>query len=171
MNDEKPTTESETPPDFPTAKLEPRNRPARKVLGSSRMWWATLAAVLVAGLLVWRSIEPTGPHITIQFPDGHGLRVGDFVRHRGIDVGHIDRIDLSDDLTNIEVAVTLFHGAEGLAREGTRFWIVRPQLSLTEVRGLETAVGAKYVAVSPGSISGERCFTFVGLAAPTSGRP
>lgn len=155
--------------EFPSARLEPRQQFARQVLGASRMWWATVVALAVTGVLVWRSIEQTGPEITIQFPEGHGLQVGDFVRHRGVDVGHVDRIKLADDLENIEVAVTLFHGADGLARKDTRFWIVRPQLSLTEIRGLETAVGAKYIAVSPVGSGGKACYEFTGLAAPPPG--
>jgi len=160
-------------PDFPEARLEKRVPWVRRVVGSSRMWWATLAAVLVAGYLVYRSVEQTGPEITIHFPEGHGLKVGDYVRYRGIDVGHVDRVDLSEDLTGIEVQVTLLHGADDLAREATQFWIVRPQLSLTEIRGLETAVGAKYIAAQPAVGEGNRDNTahyeFNGLSAPPPG--
>jgi hypothetical protein len=41
---------------------------------------------------------------------------------------------------------------------------VRPQLSLTGVSGLETAVGAKYIAVSPGDPNGPVRKSFDGLA-------
>lgn len=137
------------------------------------MWWATLAAVLVAGYLVYRSIEPAGPEITIRFPEGHGLKVGDYVRYRGIDVGHVDRVDLTDDLTGVEVQVTLLHGADDLAREATQFWIVRPQLSLTEIRGIETAVGAKYIAAQPAAeqppSDNRVVYEFQGLNAPPPG--
>ncbi|WP_442485468.1 MlaD family protein [Aeoliella sp. SH292] len=150
--------------EFPVARLEPR-----RVLGASRMWWATAAALAIAAFLVWRSMESHGPRITIQFPEGHGLAVGDFVRHRGIEVGHVERVDLSKDLENVEVGVTLLEGADALAREGTEFWIVRPQLSLTEVRGLETALGSKYIAVRPGALDGKRQTAFEGLPAPPAG--
>lgn len=163
MTTDTPATEQPTG-DFPTARLEPR-----RVIGSSKMWWATAAALVVAAFLVWRSMESSGPTITIRFPEGHGLAVGDFVRHRGIEVGHVDRIELADDLSNIDVEVTLLTGAEGLAREGTRFWIVRPQISLTEVRGLDTAIGAKYIAVSPAESGAKEQLEFEGLAAPPAG--
>lgn len=158
------SNQSTTSPDFPMARLEPR-----RVLGASRMWWATAAALAIAALLVWRSMEGHGPRITIQFPEGHGLAVGDFVRHRGIEVGHVDSVELAPDLESVEVRITLLEGAGALAREGTEFWIVRPQLSLTEVRGLETALGSKYIAVRPGDPKGKRQTEFDGLTTPPAG--
>lgn len=151
-----------------TAKLEPKPT-ARALLGYSRMWWLALAALVVAGVLVWRSTAESGTEIIIHFPEGHGLAVGDFLRHRGIEVGHIDRIQLADDLSGIQVSVTLFHSAEALAREGSKFWIVRPEISLTEVRGLDTAVGAKYIAVRPGDAKATVQQAFQGLAAAPPG--
>ena len=40
-----------------------------------------------------------------------------------------------------------------LLSNGANFWIVRPQLALTGVSGLETAVGPKYIAVEPDSLT------------------
>ncbi|MGI9457079.1 MAG: MlaD family protein, partial [Aeoliella sp.] len=115
--------------EFPVATLQRRASRWKNLFGGSRMWWATLACLVVAGILTWQSIEKTGPVIIIGFPEGHGLQVGDFVRHRGIDVGHVDRVDLRPDLSGIRVEVTLLPGAEPLAQEETQFWIVHPQLS------------------------------------------
>jgi len=161
-----PSTEvagSDSASRFPLAKIrEAQTTPA--LLLSSKMWWVTLACLLLAFWLTWRSIPAHGPTIVIQFPEGFGLKSGDAVRHRGIDVGTVSEVVLSDDLSQISAMVTLTPEAAKLAREGTRYWIVRPQLSLTGVSGLETAVGAKYIAVSPGDSSGAVRKSFDGLA-------
>ncbi len=150
---------------FPVATIRTARTTTSALFLTSRMWWMTLACFVLAFWLTWRSLPSNGPTITIRFPDGHGLKSADGVRHRGIDVGSVADVTLSDDLAQISATVILTPGAAGLAREGTRFWIVRPQLSLSGISGLETAVGSKYIAVSPGDPNGARRREFDGLAA------
>ena len=141
------TDGSESTHAFPTAVV--RNR-SEKMLASSRFWWLAVACLLIAiGLVLW-SMPSGGTHIQIHFPKGHGLKAEDAVRYRGIDVGVVESILLTDDLDAVDVHVQLFPTAKRLASEGTKFWIVRPQLSITGVSGLETAVGHKYIQVQPG---------------------
>ncbi|MEZ6121921.1 MAG: MlaD family protein [Planctomycetaceae bacterium] len=135
------------------------------ILTHSRMWWVTVGCVILAGWLAWRSQPETGPVISIRFPEGHGLKSGDAVRFRGIDVGSVTAVTLNESLAGITAEVTLTPGGGNLDREGTRFWIVRPRFSLTEVSGLETAVGAKYIAVSPPEPGAVRQRMFDGLSA------
>src|SRR5436309_3486260 len=54
--------------------------------------------------------------------------------------------------------------ARAVAVQESRFWIVRPQAALTGFSGLDTVVGAKYVAILPGGGAPER--RFVGLEEP-----
>lgn len=149
---------------FPQAEIQ-EIRSTTAIIFESRMWWLTLICFVLAFWFTWKAIPSKGPTIVIRFPDGHGLKAGDAVRHRGIDVGLVDSVALSDSLSQITAKVTLTPEAGGLAREGTRFWIVRPQLSFAGVSGLETAVGAKYIAVSPGDPGAEQRSRFEGLGA------
>ncbi|MEZ6127709.1 MAG: MlaD family protein [Planctomycetaceae bacterium] len=148
--------------EFPVANVI-ESGVATALLRQSRLWWVTLLCLILAVWLAWSSLPETGPEIRIQFPEGHGLKAGDLVRYRGIDVGEVIAVGLNSSLTGINVDVMLKPGAARLDREGTRFWIVRPRLSLTEVSGLETAVGAKYIGVSPGDPAAAHRSTFDGL--------
>ena len=134
-----------------------------RLLRQSKMWWITLVCLLLAAWLAWQSLPERGPQISIQFPEGHGLKTNDVVRYRGIEVGVVTDVTLNESLTGINVDVMLKPGDGSLDREGTRFWVVRPRLSLTEVSGLETAVGAKYIGVSPGDPNGPHQKKFEGL--------
>ena len=97
------------------------------------MWWLTAACLIIAIGLVWWSMPDSGLPITVRFPEGHGLQPEDQVLYRGIEVGTVDAVELGDDLNNVDVSITLRSSASNLARQGTRFWIVRPQLSLSKI--------------------------------------
>ncbi len=149
-------TESE----FPVAEVVPAKRPWWTTL--SRMWLMTLTCLLIAIGLTWSAIRPPGTKIVIRFSEGHGLRPGDAVRHRGIEIGQVETVELSPGEDGIVVNVVLDATAAAIACEGSRFWIVRPQLDFTGISGLETAVGAKYIGVIPGK-GGTKQAEFEGL--------
>lgn len=146
---------------FPAAEVRDKSE---GLLRASKMWWVTLLCLILASWLTYRSLPETGPVITVSFPQGHGLKPGDAIRYRGIEVGQVTNVRLNADLSAVDVEVMLNAGEERLGYEGCRFWIVRPRLSLTEIQGLETAVGAKYIGVSPGGADGQSVGKFEGLA-------
>ncbi len=139
----------------------------RRSLVQSKFWILTFLALLLAIGLAWSSMPERGTRISIHFPDGHGLHPGDPVRYRGINVGTVREIRLSDR-DGVDVQAEMDSSADQLLKEKSRFWIVRPQLALTGVSGLETAVGPKYVAVEPGESSENevRSHEFEGLSQP-----
>ena len=107
--------------------------------------------------------EPESIEIAIRFREGHGLQVGDPLRHRGIAVGEVTSVDLNHELSAVAVRVRLVGEAHHLAREGTQFWVERPRVSVAEVRGLDTLVGGRYLAVSPGPDDAKPRTEFEGL--------
>jgi hypothetical protein len=156
--------------EFPVAEVQTtRGKSGWPVL--SRMWIATGLCVLTALGLTWYSLEPAGTEIVLHFQEGHGLSAGDPLRHRGIEIGKVIDVELNEQLSGIKVRAELTPAAKGLAREGTRFWIVRPTVDASGISGLETALGPKYIAVAAGPAeSGEPRFEFTGTeAAPADG--
>ena len=132
----------------------------------SRLWLVAAVCVIFALVLAWLQIKPSGPRITIRFGQGNGLSVGDPLRFRGIDVGTVEAVRLDKQLNHVEVIVELESHAAEVAREGSRFWIERPSVSLGGVRGLDTLVGGRYLSVIPGPAEAERRREFDGLDAP-----
>ena len=134
----------------------------------TRLWWLTgICAVLALGLVL-SSFRSQGTQITVHFEDGHGLKAGDTLRYRGIDVGAVRSVKIQDDLSGVSVGVLLSPGNEKIAVEGSQFWIERPRLKLGQVSGLETIVGAKYLGVVPGTPNGLFVSEFEGLESPLS---
>jgi len=153
----KKTPAAAEPAQWPQAQLRDERR-------WSWLWLAPLVSVLVvAGIGYWSWLE-RGTLVEIRFDRGHGLKAGDVLRYRGVVVGDVKNVSVSPDLESVAVYVAVSRDADELARAGSRFWIVRPQLDVTGVSGLETLVGANYLAVLPGA--GPRQFQFDGLPEP-----
>lgn len=149
---------------FPVAQIQSKRSPGETVgMVVSRLWIATVACLFVALLLVWMQVRSAGPVIDVFFSQGHGLEPGDPVRFRGINVGQVSEIDLNDTLDGVVVRIQLSANAAALAREGSRFWVERPDISVGQVRGLETLVGGRYVGVVPGPADEAPCQVFYGL--------
>ncbi len=132
----------------------------------TRLWWLTAICLVIACGLIVSSFQRQGTSIVVHFEDGHGLKAGDTLHYRGIDVGTVTRIAMSPSLDGIDVQIQLAPGNEPLAVEGSQFWIQRARLRLGQVSGLETVVGAKYVGVLPGDPTGKRMLSFQGMEVP-----
>lgn len=145
-----------TDPEMPEARVEPR--PRRSVA-----WLLPVVAVALAVFLLVETVGTHGTLVTVRADEGHGIQAGDVLRYRGIEVGRIEEVRLSGDLSDVGLRVRLEPGAEDLARAGSRFWIVRPRLTLDRVQGLETVVGARHLAIDPGPPGARRQTEFVAL--------
>lgn len=141
----------------PSAVLRPQRR-------FSFVWLVPLAALVIAGWLTYSAWAARGTIITVQFDQGHGIEPGAAVRYRGIVVGEVRRLGLSNDGDAIVASLALHSHADILARSGSRFWVVRPQLDVAAVEGLETILGARYIAALPGD--GSARTEFIGLDEP-----
>lgn len=128
-------------------------------------WWLLTLVALAISVGFFAHVAQRQPlEIEVSFRHGHGIKPGDGLRYRGIRVGEVRRVGLSANLEHVTLTVGLLPEGARLAREGSRFWIVRPQVDLTGVAGLETLVGANYLSVLPGN--GAPLLEFVGLEEP-----
>lgn len=153
-------------PVIPVAIVQPASDRKFAQRWGTRLWIVTALCLIVAiGLTIWAQ-KPAGPTITIHFKDGFGIRPGNTLQHHGIEVGEVTSVTLEPAAEGVAVKVLLQPQAAVLASEGAKFWIVRPNFSLTRVSGLETVVGAKYIGVQPGPINGKRVADFKGQETP-----
>ena len=149
----------------PVAKVKPAGQ-VKTNRYVTRLWWLTGICLVVAAGLVISSFQSQGTEISIQFEDGHGLKPGDTLRYRGIEVGTVNSVKISDGLDTVRVQVLLEPGNEKLAVDGSQFWIERARLRLGQISGLDTVLGAKYLLVLPGDANGNEQTEFVGLDSP-----
>ena len=158
-----------TTEEYPVAEVRTKRTPSD--LGGivvSRLWMATVLCLIIAAGLVTLQLRAKGPRIEVRFAAGHGLQPGDAVRFRGIDVGEVKEVLLNEQLDGVTVWIELTEASAALAREGTRFWIERPDISIGQVRGLDTLVGGRYVGVLPGPKDTPVSRLFYGLDAASA---
>ncbi|MGH8642269.1 MAG: intermembrane transport protein PqiB [Burkholderiales bacterium] len=146
----------------------PRAQVTRRRWAAATVWAIPLVAVLVAGYLVYDRISEYGPEITIRFRDGSGIKVTQTpIRYRGVQVGEVTGIALSEDHRHVEVKARLQRSAAAIAREGSVFWIVRPEVGIGNITGLATVLSGPEIQALPGT--GEERSEFTGLESAPAG--
>jgi paraquat-inducible protein B len=147
----------------------------RRKRGISWIWLIPIVAALAGLSLLARTWLESGPTVTITFNTAEGLEVGKTrVRYKDVDIGTVKSIRLSEDRSKVIVRAELAKEAASIARQGTRFWVVRPRLGLSGVSGLGTLLSGAYIGVDAPNgktvdgkpVSDEEQTDFVGLEAP-----
>jgi paraquat-inducible protein B len=139
--------------------------------GFSLIWIIPLIAVLVAGALFWRTLAQQGPAVTLTFLSADGLTAGQTkVRHKAVDLGTVERIDLSPDMSHVIVGVRMRSDAASVLTNHAQFWVVRPRGTPGNISGLETIVSGSYIELDPGVPGGTPKRSFTGLETPPAVR-
>jgi len=146
----------------------------KKGFSFSLVWLVPVVAALIGGWLVYKAFSEKGPTITITFETAEGLEAGKTkIKYKDVDVGQVQSIDLSDDLTHVIVTAEFGKRAEKYLTENTRFWVVRARVAAGGVSGLGTIFSGAYIGIDPGK-PGKSARSFKGLEIPpviTTGLP
>ena len=130
------------------------------------IWFIPILAILVSLSLAYKAFVDQGPTISISFKSGDGLEPGKTnVQYKGVNIGLVKQVVLSDDQQQVIATVQLNKGAEAFAKADTRFWIVRPRITTSGISGLSTLLSGAFVASEVGQAV-EKKNTFVALEVP-----
>lgn len=136
-----------------------------KPRGFSIVWLIPIVALLIGAWLAYKTISEMGPTITISFVDGSGLEAGKTkIKYKAVEIGHVQSVEISDDLEGVTVTAELRKNAEPHLSENTKFWVVRPRVGVGGISGLETLVSGAYIGIDPRD--GPPSRSFVGLEKP-----
>ena len=127
------------------------------------VWVVPVVTLGIAAWLIFQHLRSIGPEIAITFSDGAGLRAGQTpLKYRGVSIGEVSQVELSPDQKHVVVRARLAGSAATIAREGSTFWIVRPQVGWGNVTGLSTVLSGPEIQVLPGKADGEAKREFKG---------
>nr|WP_050464429.1 MlaD family protein [Herbaspirillum autotrophicum] len=144
---------------------EPRRAKARNWL-PSLVWLIPIVAAVVGLTLVVKILVERGPQISIVLSSAEGLEAGKTkVKYKDVDIGVVQAISLSQDLSHVKASVQLTKEAEKFTAADTRFWVVRPRVAASGVSGLSTLLSGAYIGADAGK-SEETKKEFNGLEVP-----
>ncbi len=67
----------------------------------TRLWLLTILCALIAIVVTVSSMRTVGLKIVVHFKEGHGLKAGDSLRYRGIEVGSVTEVRLEKDMSGV----------------------------------------------------------------------
>jgi len=150
----------------PTPELDTADLPQARIAGRRRsmfslVWVVPLVAALIGGWLAWKTVSEHGPSFVIRFKTADGLEAGKTrIKFKSVDVGIVESIELTRDRSTVVVHARLEKYAEDYLVEDSRFWVVRPRITGTTVRGLGTLLSGAYIGMDVGkSTQTARIFT------------
>ncbi|TVT80902.1 PqiB family protein [Pseudomonas sp. H3(2019)] len=150
--------------DLPKAKTRPASN-------WSAIWVLPLIALMIGGWLGWRAYNETGIEVQVRFESGEGIQVNKTeVVYKGMPVGKVKSLTLDDEgkTRGVIATIEMNKDVEQYLKTSTRFWLVKPSVTLAGITGLETLVSGNYVAISPGEGEPSRKFTALTKEPPLS---
>jgi paraquat-inducible protein B len=152
--------------DGPELKGLPEPEVKTKKQRISIVWLVPLIALAVGGWLVYKAVSEKGPVVTITFKSADGLEAGKTkIKYKDVELGVVDSIVLSKDLSQVIVKAELVKQAEKFISQNTRFWVVRARVAAGGVSGLGTLFSGAYIELDPGK-PGTPATHFEGLEVP-----
>lgn len=130
-----------------------------KRTGISIVWLVPLITALVGGWLVFRTLSDQAPVATISFQTAEGIEAGKTkIKYKSVEIGMVEEVSFASDFQSVVLTAKFQQGMEDFLRRNTRFWVVRPQLSVQGVSGLSTLVSGSYIEIDPGPGSPQNHF-------------
>lgn len=153
---------------------EPEIRPAREgpLSRISLVWLVPVIALAISLGVAWQSYSDRGVLIEIAFEDASGVEPGKTeLRFRDVAVGTVEDVAFSEDLSNVLVRVRVENEVAPFIDADAQFWVVRPQVSVRGISGLNTVLSGVYIQGSWDAAPGAAQAGFEGLAAAPLVRP
>ncbi|HHK5645532.1 TPA: MlaD family protein, partial [Serratia marcescens] len=110
-----------------------------KIKRWSPVWIIPIVTALIGAWILFYHFSHQGPVVTLVTTTAEGLEAGKTkIKSRSVDVGVVETVTLSDDLSKVMVQARLNAGMEKLLRQDSAFWVVKPQIGREGVSGLGT---------------------------------
>ena len=130
------------------------------------IWIVPFIALIIGGWLIYEHYSKLGPEIKIKFKNSSGLQAGQSViKFRDVPIGKITKIEINNKSDGVVVYARINKDAEAFLNETTKFWIIKPEVDYSGVKGLDTLLSGSYVSMYAKK-GDEKRYSFEGLDSP-----
>ncbi len=127
----------------------PEIRESTKFSFITSIWIVPIIAVVIALWLAFQYFYALGPKIEITFESNEGLREGQsLVKFRDVPVGKVEKVILDEDGRGVKVIARMDKEAAPYLNNQANFWIVKPEVGVGGVSGLDTIFTGTYINMS-----------------------
>ncbi|MDG0988194.1 MAG: MlaD family protein [Yoonia sp.] len=123
-------------------------RPTRRPLWQriSVVWLVPFLALLVSLGVAYQSYSTQGTLIEISFENASGVTADETViKYRDVTVGRVKKVIFADGLTDVLVYARVDSTVVPYLDDDATFWVVRPDVSVRGITGLDTVLGGVYI--------------------------
>ncbi|TMV79287.1 MCE family protein, partial [Thioclava sp. BHET1] len=165
---EGPTPRSDRPdPHTRAATLDVNRRKARWWQHISPVWLVPLVALAVTLAVAWENYSRRGELINITFQNASGIQAGQtLLKYRDVTVGKVVKLGFTPGLKDVMVTLRVDKQVAPYIDSDSKFWVVRPQVSVRGISGLDTVLSGVYIAGSWDTTPGRTQTDFTGLEEP-----
>lgn len=99
-----------------------------------------------------------GVHFSLTATDNDGVNEGTSIIYRGIAIGEIEKVSLTD--TGVQFSARVEHQYRGLITSDSQFWLSGADLSLKGIKNLSRLVTGSVINVLPGTQASDKAMQF-----------
>lgn len=134
-----------------TDALSPAKARIRNLRYISPIWMVPITAALIGLWLVYVSFSNQGPLVVLTMSNAEGIIAGKtMIKARSVEVGMVQTVKLSEDLTHVIITARMAVDTEELLRQDSQWWVVKPRIERQGISGLGTLLSGSYIELMPG---------------------
>ncbi len=127
--------------------VEPQTQKKRRL---SPIWLIPFLALCIAVWVGWQAWNDRGIHITLLFENGSGIKAGHTqVLYNGLQVGRVSKVSMEASLIGVRAQIDMNREFADWLGKKSQFWLVKPEVSLAGVSGIETLLSGNYITLRP----------------------
>lgn len=137
----------------------------------SLVWLVPLIALAMSLWAAWQSYQERGTLITITFENASGITAGETViKYRDVTVGEVETVEFDAGLAVVLVHARIDKTVAPYLDDDAQFWVVRPDVSVRGISGLETVLSGVYIEGNWDTDPDVAQYVFTGHEEPVLGR-